>query len=63
MILTGRARLPMSVQNHNKSCGFLRMGSGWLAAKPLLLIGDLFRIFRVTIYSNLKLFSKTLFLF
>ncbi len=39
MILTGRARLPMYVQNHNKSCGFVRMGSGWLAAKPLLLMG------------------------
>lgn len=39
MILTGRARLPMSVQNHNKSCDFVRMGSGWLAAKPLLLMG------------------------
>lgn len=63
MILTGRARLPVYVQNHNKSCGFLRMGPGWLAAKPLLLIGELFRIFRVTIYSNLKLLSKTLFLF
>lgn len=42
MILTGRARLPMSVQNHNKSCGFLWMGSGWLAAKPQLLIDWIF---------------------
>lgn len=63
MILTGRARLPVYVHNHNKSCDFLRMGSGWLAAKPLLLIGELFKVFRVTIYSNLKLLSKTLFLF
>lgn len=38
MILTGRARLPTYVQNHNKSCGFVRMGSGWLAAKPPLLM-------------------------
>lgn len=63
MILTGRARLPMYVQNHNKSCDFVRMGSDWLAAKPLLLIGELFKVFGVTIYSNLKLLSKTLFLF
>ena len=39
MILTGRARLPMYVHNHNKSCDYVRIGSGRLAAKPLLLMG------------------------
>ena len=53
MILTGRARLPMYVHNHNKSCDYVRIGSGRLAAKPLLLMGY-FKFFRVTIYSNLK---------
>ena len=39
MILTGRARLPTYVHNHNKSCDYVRIGSGRLAAKPLLLMG------------------------
>lgn len=53
MILSGRARLPMYVHNHNKSCDYVRIGSGRLAAKPLLLMG-VFKIFIKNIFFYFK---------